>query len=496
MPGTESAARLHFIHVRSPHANAVPLLLIPPFPFTNLSLSHLISSFTDPDDAGASQPFHLVIPSLPGLGFSDSLPNNTPLIKATAELLDSLMRRLDYELYLASNTGPSANSPSQIDWQVARYLSAEFQESCLGFHMISPPLTAPKVRESPLDWAKWKLVGITKSPSLGYSKEDVAALQREKRLRKSLEGYDARIEQFSFDEHGFREPNTLSYALCDSPTGLLLFVMMLMRVLGPQKEFTPQELISIAELTWLPGPEAIMRFWAYCASTRSEDEPKARSKPTVGITVFSGYEETPESETSGHLKVAPQPATHSYTCPTWAKSKFNVVASQRLGGRPGLLAWERPEIILDGVRRLAKAVLAADKRMQASEQPGTALLEQVVVGGSGERNLADTSGTTVQGTADSLADHPKKSISPAISPSGHLQVPGQDATPRRLSPTQEPLTLDSNPGGGKGSRSTGDGEEEEEEEEDAESSPDTVVPIKSKDVRSTEAPKSDVGGQA
>ena len=96
--------RIPFIHARSPHDDAVPLLLIPPFPLTNLSLAHLIPRLTNPQDATASQPFHVVIPTLPGLGFSDPLPPTAQPIAASADILNTLMTsRLSYAHYLVTN---------------------------------------------------------------------------------------------------------------------------------------------------------------------------------------------------------------------------------------------------------------------------------------------------------------------------------------------------------------------------------------------------------
>jgi hypothetical protein len=454
-PGAESAIRIHFIHVRSPHANAVPLLLIPPFPFTNLSLSHLIPAFTDPSDAGTTQPFHLVIPSLPGLGFSDALPNNTPLISSTAELFDTLMKRLDYPLYIGTTAGSAASSPSEIDWKLADHLTMNFSESCLGFHMISPALKAPKLRQSPGGWLKWKAASIMKRPSFGYTKEDFPALQRA-RPHKTPWIKPPNPEPLDFDLNGFREPNTLAYGLCDSPVGLLLFVLMLLRVMGPGKKLPPRDIITLTSLTWLPGPEATLRFWAHCASSeatetkqRSTGKLVRRIKPKISITVFNGDGDELDEE----LKVAPRPGKGFYSCPVWANHEYNVISTHRASGRPGLLAWERPEIIVEGARSLAKGILAVDRRMQASEHPGAVLLEQVLVVGGQGRAPADISGTTMQGSAAEAAaadSTNKPSISPARIPgTGPQPETATPATPERQSPDR------SSDGPGSGEQSLG-----------------------------------------
>lgn len=183
--------------------------MIPPFPFSNLALAHLVKPFTEPEDASFDQPFHLVIPALPGLGFSDPFPNNTPVISATAEMLNTLMLRLGYEHYLVSNSGAAQSSPARIDWKLIENLSSNYPSSCLGAHLISPPLCSPKLSEAPLEWAKWTIANVLNAPILGYSKEDlsahkqaaVALAQRKKALTPS---------EFGLNNVGLKEPNTLA----------------------------------------------------------------------------------------------------------------------------------------------------------------------------------------------------------------------------------------------------------------------------------------------
>ena len=106
-------------------------------------------------------------------------------------------------------------------------------------------------------------------------------------------------------------------------------------------------------------------------------------------------------------------------------------------GAPGLLMWDRPDIIVEGTRRLAKAIRSVDKRMHVSEPPGIALLEQVVVE-SGEMAPAEVSGTTIgvdggsaaeaarrgslgKGTPTQGVDRRESLTQFSVDPSGHLQ---------------------------------------------------------------------------
>ncbi|KAK6952240.1 hypothetical protein Daesc_006775 [Daldinia eschscholtzii] len=381
IPSSEAIVRIHFIHARSSHSNAIPLLLIPPFPFSNLSFGHIVKQFTEPQDVANNQPFHLVIPALPGLGFSDALPNNTPVISSTAEILNSLMSRLSYPQYLITNASSGIASPAEIDFKLAHYLATYHSDSCLGAHLISPPLARPNLRESPVEWAKWTVANTLRAPILGYRKEDFSALKRNGFARSPKQRPTA--PQFGLNQLGLREPNTLAYALCDSPTGLLVFVLKILRLLDSKKEFTPIEVINLTQLSWLPGPESAMRFWAHCARYPEVDK-KIHLRPKIGVTVFLGDEPSTNGGTDAEtIESMQDEAKDCYMCPSWANAKYNVVHINRATGTPGLLAWDRPEIIATGVRGLAASILRADPRLRPEASPApapaAAPLEQVVV---------------------------------------------------------------------------------------------------------------------
>lgn len=404
---SEAPLRIHFLHIRSSHTNALPLLLIPPFPFSNLSLAHLVKSFTDPEDVVNNQPFHLVIPSLPGIGFSDPLPNNSFPIGSAGEMLNTLMTRLHYPYYLVSNAGAAQGSPAEIDWKLVNYLATHHTGSCLGAHFISPPLASPKLHEAPLEWAKWSIASFFHAGILGYSDDDFSALRQMRQdtgtavstshvhLRRKKTPTPAQI---GLNRFGLREPNTLAYAMCDSPTGLLVVVLKGLRLLGPRAQFSPEQIITLTQLSWLPGPEYAMRFWAHCAAHDEEAEKKdakdkeqekksAVVKPKVAITVFLGGKDEESDGVVGESSAAagkdvislPREGGEKYVCPAWGNAHYEVVYSQRTPGKPGLLAWERPEVIAEGVRGLAKQILAVDKRLEPVIEPPTTPLERVVV---------------------------------------------------------------------------------------------------------------------
>ncbi|RBQ99259.1 hypothetical protein VDGD_08513 [Verticillium dahliae] len=432
VPDAEAPVRIHFIHVRSSRPAAVPLLLLPPFPFTNLSLGHLVKLFTEPEDVDNGQPFHLVIPALPGLGFSDALPSSASAISATTDILNTLMTRLTYPHYLVSNTGSASSSPAEIDWQLANQLANQYPSSCLGTHLIQPPLAAPKPQSAPWEWAKWKLASFFHAPILGYEKADFAALSRRAARSPSLRGPDAGAttnvkkgatttpSQFGLHKVGVLEPNTLAYALCDSPVGLLVFALKSLRTLGPRTDFTPADIVTLAMLAWLPGPEAALRFWAHCVGRHAEARSE-HTRPRVAITVFLGdEEEAGASEGDVEMANLPRPAASVYSCPGWANSGYAVVHTNRAPGEPGLLAWERPEIIVSGVTGLAKRILAQDARLRPAKEPETVPLDGVAV----VQEVTAPAAARADEETGSRTTAPESKIAGTIPLSQLLQPPG------------------------------------------------------------------------
>ncbi|KAK0673984.1 putative epoxide hydrolase [Cercophora samala] len=371
---SESPLRIHFIHARSSSADALPLLVLPPFPLTNLSLSHLVNPLTTPSDP-THQAFHVVIPSFPGLGFSDSLPANRSPIDATASIFNTLMTtRLGYTHYLTTNTSPGSSSPSQIDFHLAHTISTTYSDSCLATHLISPVLSSPKLTSSPIEFAKWSLAWFFRGGVAGYEERDFL-------------GYYSNPSTPSIAE--IKDPNTLAYGLCDSPVGMLAFVLRHLRqnasgsggVIGSTGTFTREELITLTNLAWLPGPEGLLRFWSGTSLHHPSHQPPTRTltKPKVGITVFaSSYSSSTttaaapasEKDEAEQLDLSSLGGNQGRTQPTfyppaWAHGSYSVLHTSRVDSQPpsSLLVFENPDIIYDGVRALAKEVLKTDKRI-------------------------------------------------------------------------------------------------------------------------------------
>lgn len=179
--------RVHFLHVRSSHERATPLLLTHGWPGSIVEFLHLIEPLAEPSDE--SRPFHLVIPSLPGFGFSG--PTVTPGVDPhrIAGMWSQLMAALGYDRYIAQGG----------DWGsiITSHLGARDPEHCIGIHLnmvTSRPVPELMEQLTPQE------------------KEVVADL---KHFRAEETGYQA-IQG--------TKPQTLSYALTDSPAGLCAWI--------------------------------------------------------------------------------------------------------------------------------------------------------------------------------------------------------------------------------------------------------------------------------
>lgn len=102
--------RIHFVHQRSTSLNAIPLLIAQGWPESFIAVSHIIDALSNP----VSTPprgdenvptFHVVVPSIPGCGFSDQVSEEGNNIATTAEAFDALMKSLGYPRYIAHGSG-------------------------------------------------------------------------------------------------------------------------------------------------------------------------------------------------------------------------------------------------------------------------------------------------------------------------------------------------------------------------------------------------------
>jgi len=183
---------IHFVHERARHGHGIPLILTHGWPSTFVELLPLVPFLTDPGAHGIDGPaFDVVIPSLPGYGFSERPAQTGVNYQHVAGLWHRLMRGLGYERYGAQGGDFGAG--------VATFMALNDPEPMIGVHLSNleiAPYTGPGAR--PLSAAE--------------------------------KTYRERNEAFWLDEYGYKaiqstKPQTLGYGLNDSPAGLAAWIL-------------------------------------------------------------------------------------------------------------------------------------------------------------------------------------------------------------------------------------------------------------------------------
>ncbi|GAB7044464.1 MULTISPECIES: epoxide hydrolase family protein [Catenuloplanes] len=250
---------IHFLHVRSPEPGAVPLLLCHGWPGSVLEFRELIGPLTDPVAHGgdAADAFHVVIPSMPGFGFSDKPAEPGWNVARIADAWITLMRRLGYDSWFAQGG----------DWgsAVVERISRAAPDRCLGVH-FNLPLVFPTAQE--IDEA---------------TPEEQRMIERARRYRDELDGY-AR-EQAT-------RPQTIGHALSDSPAGLAAWIYTLFQDVAehdgdPETAVGRDEILDDIMLYWLPNAaaSAARLYWEERRNPTFATEP---NPVPAGFSVFPG----------------------------------------------------------------------------------------------------------------------------------------------------------------------------------------------------------------
>jgi pimeloyl-ACP methyl ester carboxylesterase len=260
--------RIHFVHERARGGKGIPLILTHGWPSCFVELLGLLPLLTDPKAHGIDGPaFDVVIPSLPGYGFSQRPARTGVNYRYTAGLWRKLMRGLGYERYGAGGGDFGAG--------VATYMALDEPERVIGVHLTN--LEIP--------------------PSQGPSSRPFSDAERE---------YLARNQRWADVERGYSsiqstKPQTVAYGLNDSPAGLAAWILEKWRSWTDsggdlQARFSPDFLLTLLTLYWATQTIASsMRDYFdnrfHGTPLRAEDFVRV---PT-GVAVFA-HEFAPEGE--------------------------------------------------------------------------------------------------------------------------------------------------------------------------------------------------------
>ena len=313
---------IHFIHVKSPHANALPLVMTHGWPGSIIELLEIIGPLTDPTAHGGNEEdaFHLVLPSVPGYGFSDE-PTEVgwgPIRIGRA--WHELMRRLGYTRYVAQG--------GDVGSQVTDAMGRLSLDGLLGIHtnLLTPALGDANA--------------LSASPP---TEEERAALDQLDAFHATGTGY--------FVEQATR-PETIGYALLDSPIALAAWIIdhdtdsyeKIARAFvdgEPSGGLTREHIVDNITLYWLTGTgaSAARSYWEEAQeNVRAVGQAVPPVSIPVGFTTFPGeIWRTPRSWVERAY-----PNVDIY---------FNKVDK---GGH--FAAWEEPELFSEEMRAAFKSL--------------------------------------------------------------------------------------------------------------------------------------------
>jgi pimeloyl-ACP methyl ester carboxylesterase len=304
---------IHFIHVRSPHEDALPLIMTHGWPGSVVELLETVGALTDPTAHGgkAEDAFHLVLPSLPGYGFSSEPAELGWNVGRVAKAWAELMHRVGYTRYVAQG--------GDVGAAVTDTMGRQAPEGLLGIHTNL-------------------LVTALAGPPQVESEEERAAAQQLATFRESGFGY--------FLEMATR-PQTIGYALLDSPVALAAWLLdhdtdsynkiASAFVDGESAgNLTRDHILDNITLYWLTGTgaSAARSYWedqlARAQIAASGQAPPDVSLP-VGFTTFPGeIWRTPRS---------------------WVEKSYpNVTYFNEVDKGGQFAAWEEPELFADEMR--------------------------------------------------------------------------------------------------------------------------------------------------
>jgi len=291
---------IHFIHVRSPRADALPLVITHGWPGSVVEFLKVIRPLADPASHGgdAADAFHVVCPTLPGYGFSDKPAKPGFNVQKIADLWSQLMVRLGYDRYVAQGG----------DWgsMVTTMIGIQDTKHCAAIHTnmpIAPP--DPETMSSLTDKEQAAIAGFMhyQEWDSGYSKQQST------------------------------RPQTLGYGLADSPAGQAAWILEKFWAWTdcnghPENALSRDEMLDNIMLYWLPGAGASSaRLYWESFRTPSLDPVPA---PT-GCSIF--------------------PKEIFRTSRRWAEKRFpNLIYFNELEKGGHFAAFEQPELFVQEVR--------------------------------------------------------------------------------------------------------------------------------------------------
>jgi pimeloyl-ACP methyl ester carboxylesterase len=308
---------IHFIHVKSPHADALPLVMTHGWPGSVIELLEVVGPLTDPAAHGgrAEDAFDLVLPSLPGYGFSGEPSEVGWDPGRVAQAWAELMHRLGYTRYVAQG--------GDVGAVVTDAMGRQAPEGLLGIHtnLLVTALGSPQPAESEQERAARDALATFRASGFGYFLEQAT------------------------------RPQTIGYALLDSPVALAAWMLdhdtdsyyKISRALldgQPAGHLTRDRIVDNITVYWLTGTGASAAR-SYWESGRAAALAAGQAPPEVSIPV--GFTTFPDE-----IFRAPR---------SWVEKTYPTLIYFNEADRGGhFAAWEEPHVFSEEIRAMFRSL--------------------------------------------------------------------------------------------------------------------------------------------
>ena len=310
---------IHFIHVQSRHPNAMPMIITHGWPGSVMELLEVIDPLTNPTAHGgrAEDAFHVVVPSLPGYGFSGEPTELGWDAARIARAWAALMERLGYTRYVAQG--------GDVGAAVTDAMGRQAPEGLAGIHINL-------------------LAGV-----LGIADQLPAKSEQERKAHNALATF--RTSGFGYFLEQSTRPQTIGYSLLDSPAGLAAWLLdhdtdsyyKISRAFvegAPVGRLTRESILDNITLYWLTGTGASAARW-YWETGQAAARVAGKTPPAVAVPV--GFTTFP-----GEIFAAPR---------SWVETVYPGLAYFNEVDRGGhFAAWEEPELFSSELRAAFKSL--------------------------------------------------------------------------------------------------------------------------------------------
>ena len=307
---------VHFLHVRSPEPDAAPLMLIHGWPGSVVEFLQIIGPLSDPRAHGGDpvDAFHLVIPSIPGHGFSRPLSGPGWTHRQIAKAFTELMSRLGYQRYGVQG----GDAGAFIAPEMGRVDPAHI----VGVH-VNSLVQIPSIIQI--------MVGL-----VVMSKAERVRLARFKHFREEMMGY-MHIQA--------TRPKTLAYGLTDSPVGQLAWIVEKFKewvdpaAALPEDAVSRDHILTNASLYWFTGTagSSANLYYETLHDPAAKDR-KARNTVPTGVAVS---------------------LTQDVTIRSWAERENNIVHWAEFDHGGHFAALEIPELLVDDMQKFFRKIRLA-----------------------------------------------------------------------------------------------------------------------------------------